>query len=257
MRNILLALSALLLLIHTTSCGKKNKLKGPYTFENNTGETINLRMYKTLDDYANSTSPALAVRMAPGDAYKWDYTDADEMLQQDKTFYMDWYTDDYKMTNWTWFRSISQVSLLKPPYSQFTRQRYGSKIHVITPDFHSGMRSVLIKGNMKELTWTAVGAVNLRTFKSVWDTLSMDSKYCELVIRKDLTANVNLNNSTINLAEIPFYGDSNDEQFVSLSQINGRSAILTPYRKKWLNAQPADTLLLEIGNLGYLLLPKP
>jgi hypothetical protein len=256
MRNTILILSALIFILFSSSCGKKNKLHGPYTFENQTGETINLKMYKTLDDYASSTNPALAIRMAPGDAYAWNYTDPDEMLQKDKTFYMDWYTDDYRMSNWARFRSAEAATMEEPPYYVFTRKRYGSKIHVIVPYLRSYMRSALIRGNEKEVSWKAVNAVNYKTRQPIWDSIGAEKRDCELTIRKDHSATLRIGEVRIEKHQVAFYGDD-DYQNVNIGPVNGLTAQLSALGLNgWQGIAEDDTMILDLHNHFYYMVRK-
>lgn len=256
MRNILLALSAVLLMLCTASCGKKNKLKGPYTFENNTGETINLRMYKTLDDYANSTNPTLAVRMAPGDTYKWNYTDGDEMLQQDKTFYMDWYTDDYRMSNWGRFYDPNPSHLVEDPPYVFTRKRYGSNICVLLPYDTTYWRQTVIRGNENEVLWKAIDARDRKRDTSIWKTLTNDERDCELLIRKTHISSLRIANTKSENTDITFFHTAQTGyQFLAIGPVKDNSQQVYPgylHRKSRNSTIADDTILLQTQRCEYI-----
>lgn len=206
MRSYLIGIIMPLLTLFFFSCKKGPADGGPYTFYNRMNDVVNLNLYPTKEDYMYSRNALLSVRIQPQSSYIWSYNGGDGLFDKDAILYMDWYTDDYRYTNWKKVLSLEAGSLMQPPLYRFTRSRFGMNNYYINSYDNSDIRQVLINGNEPEVAWKACDAIKKGTGLSVWDTLSATQQKFELALRKDLSFRVEAGNDVREGEEILFYG---------------------------------------------------
>lgn len=195
------------------SCSKKDSpgtttvTSTPFDFYlvNNTGHAVNMRMYKTMLDYRNSTNAVVSMRMDTGSAYHGTIADAATHC------FVDWYTDDYVYTNWG-VHCIDQnvlntntdptsildyVMIFKGvvnhecagdtfflDYSHYANPQYPSSVYL-----NDGNRQYFIDTNKAQTHWRAVDVL-LNTGNSgisMWNMLNAQQRDIQLTLYKDLT----------------------------------------------------------------------
>lgn len=142
MKNLLLPCLLIILLLE--ACGKKGiPTESTYTFINRTGEKINLDMYGSKADYEADTNRLAHYIIMPDSSRKM-------VLEMGKTYWMDWYSDDYSVNNW-------QVWWSNPkPGAELNVADVDQQItmHIDDPDT---VRSVLLNGSTSTL-WSGIVA---------------------------------------------------------------------------------------------------
>ncbi len=141
---------------------------------NNSGATINLKIYRNSDDFSNDINPAINTRFDNGQFIYLDPTEYDVS----KYYFADYYNDDFTTTNWgVIYRpdGLSSISLKINAGGNVTFYRSS----------YCDARPILLKNN-KPSTWKAVDAFSGRTGVRIWDTLSSDKKNYRLECKRDI-----------------------------------------------------------------------
>lgn len=150
------------------------------TFPNKTDKRIHLFVYTSIEDYTNSTNPLITTDIEPGSNYK--------LLMNDmRTYYVDWYADEYAYTNWSgvFFQktfSLSHIILPDKTPDTFAMTK--------SSELYRNARLFALNGNQPQTVWRAASA-----FKpvpgnkvSIWNDLSADDKARSFILKKDMTA---------------------------------------------------------------------
>ncbi|HXS37804.1 MAG TPA: hypothetical protein VN721_13960 [Flavipsychrobacter sp.] len=165
------------LLFAITSCKKIDQHPYNYTFQNNTNQSINIDVYQTSGDYNNNTNVFLHAVVQPYGTFMTP------QLVNGASYYVDWYNNDYTVTNW-----------VNNPYSSFL-----SSV-VINPTLQNNMmrlsapldyvRLLCINGNQYKTRWKAVGGhEDVDGTNIPWDQLTPDQQYIQMEFRKDFSTN--------------------------------------------------------------------
>ncbi len=139
---------------------------------NNSGATINLKIYRNSIDYINDENLAINTRFDNGQFIYLDPTEFDAT----KGYFIDFYTDDLTINTWgigNDYGPNRTISIRIAAGSDYTINKRAS----------CDARSVLLKDN-KPTIWKAVDAFSGNTGARVWDTLSADKKNYQLECKR-------------------------------------------------------------------------
>ena len=168
-------------------------------------------------------------------------------------YYVDWYSDDLLYTNWYW-SNITLRTEFRPTYTDY-------EYLVNTVQFSDPSRKIWMNGLDVKTTWKAVDAYTISgtTLTSIWSSLSAVQKNVQMVLNKDFSAHLllqNASNQTVDsaLSFQPNYDSANHVSVVTLLSVADTSiGTLTS------NFAPAtlgfggdnNTILAYIKNIGY------
>ncbi len=166
-----------ILLFATTNCKKTSQQPYNYTFQNNTDQSINIDVYQTAGDYNNSTNVLLHTVVQPYSTF------TTSQLINGSSYYVDWYNDDYTVTNWvnnpySFFLSAVTIN----PTAQNNMMRLSASIDYV--------RLLCLNGNHNKTRWKAVGGYEDVDGTNVpWNQLTTDQQYIQIEFRKDFSTN--------------------------------------------------------------------
>jgi len=165
---------------------------------NNLPEPIHINMYKSLDDYNNSTNAVFTAALDTGKAYNWQVD-----ISQGR-YYMDWYSDDYSISNWAVYEvgmtldgtgsgnhydylvAIRGPELTKALINDSLyldmEARTGATGYTYYANF--SLRSNLVNGNAPQTTWHGADAYNAAGV-SQWPKFSAQQKQMTFTLQKD------------------------------------------------------------------------
>ena len=179
--KILAVLTLLAASIALYSCHKSSGTNGyNYNFENLSDKPININIYSSLADYNNGTNIYIS-----GKASVRGYLSIPiQKFTTGKTYYIDYYSDDYTYTNWYWTNVTLRNAFV------VTDSDYEFIINAM--QFSDPSRSIWLNGAGPQTTWNAVNAYNYsaNTYTSIWSQLTPAQQNLQIIIRKDFTATI-------------------------------------------------------------------
>lgn len=185
----------LLFFIMIFSFGCKKADTGPYTqsftFNNTTGRTIILDLYKTKSDYNNNKKLVQRLTIQ-------NETNASLNLEPWKTYYIDWYSDDFALSNW----QNNKLKGIAFPELKFEADTASTNINIAMPsDFDPSTynRRLLLNGNKIEQLWKAVAFYKEGTSENLWSILPEYQKYFQINMEKTFYATMSYKDSVSNL----------------------------------------------------------
>lgn len=163
------------------ACSKDdNKEPAPYEFQlkiqrNNTDITpVNIRIYKTQDDYNNAANVYFAGKT---DVQTGRCQIPLDTLEKDREYFVDWYTDDYRNHNWNRDNFPVKITLR-------TNEKTGY-YQSIGGGFEDSVRILYLNGGDKlESVWNAIGATEYGN--DVWNQLPAYKKSVRITLRRNL-----------------------------------------------------------------------
>ncbi len=177
----------LLPFLSLTGCHETPSNQGfEYNFENLTDKAINVKIYNTQSDYNTGTNAFLSGRME----VRGYYTVPMDKFVEGRTYYVDWYSDDYLYSNWFW----SSITLR----NTFTPSATSYEFLVNTVQYADPSRNIWMKGSGISTTWVAADAFTLSgsTYTSTWSSLSTAQQDVQLILNRDFTAHLKLKNAS-------------------------------------------------------------
>jgi len=167
-------------LIAFVSC-KKKKADDTISFNNRLDKQVTVTVYPTMTDYANNTNPVMRKVVKGGEIL----TLPANSLVSGRTYYMDWYTDDFYTNNW--FNDA-----FPQPYTQvaFTPSNNNSSFY-FDPGFTGYARKTYLATNDLFSNWHAVNAYMEDTsegYHSFWSTMSENERYKTITVTKGFNA---------------------------------------------------------------------
>jgi len=180
-KNSIFPLSCLCFVLLALSCKKEKKTNNEITytnvlFSNTISEELNLRIYNSLQDYYNNANiiqkgviPANGQLQMPN-------------MQVGKTYYLEWYSDDYTYSNWYNYYRKTDSSTITPTL-------IGNDTFTINLQntIHCFNRLLSLNDSGTSSTWKAIGGVS-NFVVDPWDSLTENERYRVLVLRKDFSA---------------------------------------------------------------------
>ncbi|MCB0700926.1 MAG: hypothetical protein H6551_08185 [Chitinophagales bacterium] len=168
-------------ILATTGCKKKNKSDSDVTFVNQTDNLLTLDIYASFDDYANnrslfkrSTIKAQDRLIIPGDDFS-----------SGRTYYMDWYSEDYYHSNW--YNDDYAINSSRVAFTP----RIADNTYYIEETHKGNGRRAFIKGNGTESNWLAVGAYLFSSntgYSNQWTTLDNNERFRQITVKKGFNA---------------------------------------------------------------------
>ncbi len=188
------------------------------TFVNRLSKKVTLDVYRTFEDYANSTNPILRKTLAANE--KSIYPEG--MLVNGTTYYMDWYTDDLYNNNWF-------NDKFPTPGSQvaFTPQPSNNTYYLET-GFKGKARLTFLGVNSNQSTWTAVNAYlfsNSTGYVSYWNQITQNEKYRAVTVKKDCVAEYSYKNASGSVVtdNMDFKVQNTDNAYIEFIDLSGNS----------------------------------
>jgi len=175
-QKLFIALACIVML--ATSCDKKGTKAFYYTFDNNTTQKMNLKVYQWIDDYNSNLSPYMSYIVQPGEKVQIPSTQFIDTRQ----YYADWYNDDYTYTNWLHMQHIKgtfSAAFVPTPQHNYTSM----EVH------NDYARQLCLSGSGVQTTWEAVDGwnfVNGNIGDTIrWANMNDFQKYHQVVFNKD------------------------------------------------------------------------
>lgn len=138
---------------------------------NNSGATLNLKIYRSSFDYKDDKNPAINVRF---DNNQFIYLEPAE-FDASKGYFIDYYNDNLAINTWgigNDYGENTNISIRIAPNKSYTISRRACNA-----------RSILLKDNKPSL-WKAVDAFSGYTGERIWDTLSANKKNYQLECKR-------------------------------------------------------------------------
>lgn len=164
----------ILLLLSVSACIKDpSTQQKAFTFKNESSRDIDLIVYKNQEDYYESKNATYKVSLKAGESKEVEDTN----LEEDGDYFIDWYTKDYKYTNWV-YRSPNDPTTGDMIYYSTSGQAYT----VTDADMSLVLgRNIWLGSNGEYLSiWEPVDALEYRGYmeygESVWDEVSAEVK---------------------------------------------------------------------------------
>jgi len=184
---------SLFILFFCLGCRKSDT--GPYTqsftFTNNTGRTIILDLYKTKSDYNNNKKLVQRLTIQ-------NEANASMNLEPWKTYYIDWYSDDFALTNW----QNNKLNGIAIPELKFEADTTNTDIIIAMPTDYEPLtynRRLLLNGNKIKQLWKAVAFYKEGTIENIWSNLPEYLKYFQINVEKASYATMTYKDSVNNL----------------------------------------------------------
>lgn len=135
---------------------------------------VNIRIYKTQEDYNNATNVYFAGKTSAQAGLCQIPLDT---LEKDHEYFVDWYTDDYLNHNWGSGNFPSKITLRTNEITSYS-QSIGS-------GYEDSVRILYLNGGDKtESVWNAVGATEFGN--DVWSQLPAYKKAVRITLRRSL-----------------------------------------------------------------------
>jgi|GEM_PF-3510983 len=213
MKLLNIALSAGLLL-GAVSCTKmEDEADYHGKISNPLGQRVHLKFFSTISDYEKDQNPVKTLTIEPNSALE-----VPQEFEAGTTYYLDWYSEDYRYTNWT--RNGDNSFTVANIYPELDPVMTISSTRNPT-------RLLCLDGDQQSTTWIAYDAVNWSS--SVWSSLMEHRKFHKFVFRRDFTG-------TYYSIETP--GDTSEIHFTYFANFNS-----------W--ATPQNTVInMEFPQLG-------
>jgi len=239
-----------LLIFSFCRCSSDNNVHGfTYNFENLADKPINVVIYKTLSDYYNGTNVYMTGRMK----LREYFTVPIDKFTTGQTYYVDWYSDDLLYTNWYW----SNITLR----TAFNPSDYNSEYLVNTVEFSDPSRTIWMNGLGVQTTWKAVDAYTQSgsAYTSVWGQLSATRQNVKVILNKDFSAHLMLQDASYQLIDSPLtyrpnYDLTNHLSVCTLYDASNSAigTLTSNFSPQSLNfTGPDNTMLANINGLGY------
>lgn len=175
--------------ILATSCQPEKGVKQyDYTYTNKTGKDIYIDIYTSAEDYNSNTNPYLkGIAVANGGTYVIPSSD----FEDNKKYYVDWYTGDYTYTNWQNRQGFYDEFITSfVPTFQNNQNRLESVNDYARLVFLNG-------GAATESNWVAVDGVAYPNGDyTEWNDLPASYKYRKMTFRKDFSCTLYYQSST-------------------------------------------------------------
>ncbi len=206
MKSRILVTIAGLMCIYFSGCEKAEEGTYHGVVRNSIPQNVRLSFYENEADYLKGTNPMYSTTITPNG--EWEIPSE---MEGGKKVYVDWYSEDYRYTNWAG-GSIS---------------RFGSNNNVtfnvpnISPEMNPAMtlagsptysRIVCLDKDKDSTSWHAVDAGWGGT-SSTWDQLTPEEKYKRFTLRKNLTGRYSYKKSSGEIVHLEF-----TYQFQNISQ---------------------------------------
>lgn len=231
---------SLFILFFCLGCRKSDS--GPYTqafiFTNTTGRTIILDLYKTKSDYNNNKKLVQRLTIQ-------NEANASLNLEPWKTYYIDWYSDDFALSNW----QNNKLNGIATPELKFEADTAATNINIALPEGFDPVtynRRLLLNGNKIEQLWKAVAFYKEGTSENIWSILPDYLKYFQINVEKTFYASMNYKDSVNKLlsyrAGIKVYVNSFVMQFNNANYLKAQITAVDKFN--------FDTLKCVVSDAG-------
>jgi hypothetical protein len=140
---------------------------------------LNFFIYETEGGYLNNSTPYISGKTSTSSG---TYFIPSKKLKVNQQYYIDWYSDDYSITNWSVSSSGDRLSPNMFVY-QGGLQSFG--FSYVGDSSDGNARNIFLNGNEIETTWKATGSTELGN--NIWESLTENEKYIRVKFRKDWT----------------------------------------------------------------------
>lgn len=174
-----LVLAACVGILSLISACRKTPKADPHesVFVNQHNESIFVRVYDGLENYVNSGEPVWETQLGPLDKVHVSPED----LPTGKTYYIDWFSEDYTLHNW--YNSQDLYPQIRP--------EPGANSFDISRDLKGAARLTFLNGSGKTTRWKAVDKLlfsSTHGFVSYWDTATVQDRHRFVDVSKDFKA---------------------------------------------------------------------
>jgi hypothetical protein len=231
------------------SCRKKEKDNTEVTFVNSVNAQVTLDIYKNATDYSNAAPVMLRKSLQPNESTILPGS----TFAAGQTYYMDWYTDDYRYNNW--FNdnySQGQVQVAFKPVA-------GNNTYYLRPQFKNINRIVYLNKTANSTKWKAIGAYTKSTeYIAMWSLLPEHERFRELTLKKGFTASYDYKNTsgTVVTDQLDFFVHNSERayiEFVKNGQTEGQmiSGELPTGTPPNYTSTATDTIMALLPNSDY------
>lgn len=198
MRIINLICTLAIITIVAAACNKKNQ-KPVVAFENTAAANITVSIYFSQADYFEEASPIATIILKPREKKEVD----GKLFREGQTYYYDWHTDDYSVSNW----GISEY-LLTDFGLQSLKFTYPASVAIQCSGGSENRLTYLGAGN-QSVIWKATDA-HYPDGNPAWNNLHPHQKQVSVTINKDYTAAFSFSDSAGNITvkQLRFDGNS-------------------------------------------------
>jgi hypothetical protein len=179
MHRTLLCSAIVLLLASCTKpkleVGTTNTANKTLVLYNGTYTDAEVNLYRKKEQYKLSQYPEISRLLHHGDSLVVD-------VISESHYYIDWFTTDYKYTNW----GITVNTELDDYESyDYVKIQQSNRLEMNFDKKNGEARAIFIDGNKPEVKWVAVDYID-KNKKSFWHTLDENARYAQLLLTKDL-----------------------------------------------------------------------
>lgn len=206
---------------------------------NGMGMPIHVAFYANAGDYKNSTNIAHYSDMRSGDTLDLNLPAAD--------YFVDWYTDDYKISAWGSRAMLCDYQFLPNIFK--------------ISGYSTAARLFFIKGNRPETGWKAFDVC--KNNKSIWNSLDENERYLQLALTKDMAFAYEQHTADGPVTHSGWFTISNSgvaqaNLFEQLGDNNVRRVLSAMYHINGMTRfAQMDTLELVVDDKQYVLARKP
>ncbi|MBS1771329.1 MAG: hypothetical protein JST82_00625 [Bacteroidetes bacterium] len=189
-KTIVIVLSLLVVL---GSCKKKSSDAPRVSFNNRLDKQVTLSVYASMTDYANGTNAVLRKSVKAGEIASFE----DVKFTAGKTYYMDWFTDDFYRNNW--YNDAYPEPGTRVAFTPAT----GDNSYYLDPSFAGNSRMVFLADNDVSSSWHAINAYMYSAstgYVSFWSSLSESDRFKQVKVYKGFNADFNYKDATGKLA---------------------------------------------------------
>lgn len=215
-----IALVAVLLAAMASGCKKDPKDNTPVTFINRVDKTITLDIYASEDDYASNSNKVETITIEPND----NKTIPGSTFLSGRTYYMDWYSDDFYHNNWY----NDDYPVIGPARVRIA-PKPGDNTYYLEPGYKGNARNAFLEGAGTETTWISIGAFlysGTFGYTNESGTLTPNELYRRITIRKNLRAEYLHKDAGGNLVteNITFMVQQTEVPYIEFKDASGKAA---------------------------------
>lgn len=174
-------LLSIFMFIGVLSCNKSTDSNSTpmktYTFNNASGRKVYLDFYKNKTDLNKNQNSTNHLVVNNGEDVSID-------LEPKKTVYIDWYSEDYVLTNWINNKSNGEVT----PYQNFYADTLLTNFSITKPDTVTQVvynRRLLLNKNQANNDWKAISFYPDFGTANTWEQIPSFQKFLEFSFQKD------------------------------------------------------------------------
>lgn len=213
-----LALSLLVLTVILSGCKKEELDITSITIVNRLDVPVTLDLYASESDYTGNTNLIERYVIAANDNLKIP----ENAYEEGKTYFMDWYSEDYYYNNW--YNDNFPVVDVRVKITP----EYGDNTYYLEPGYRGQARKTFLRGDATETKWIAIGAYlfsNVDGYTNEWNSIGTNERYKQVTVNKDFVADYSYKDETgaIQSKKLEFMVHQTEDAYIEFMTGDGMS----------------------------------